>query len=873
VATRTLQIVLAGDAGSASRAFKQVERDSERMGKKVDREGGRIRGFATITSKGMGRVGLAAGGMAAAGAGAAALLAKSFVTGATSIDESLSKNRVLFGKHAEQVEKWSKNTAQFLGISRQAALEAAGTFGNLFTALDLGPKKSQQMSTALVGLAADLASFNNATPEEALEAIRSGLVGETEPLRRFGVNLNDATLRAEALRMGLVKTTKESLEPQTKALAVNSLLFKQTEKAQGDFQRTSGGLANQQRILKAQLADTGAELGGKLMPFALRAAKALNSLFDSSSSGGRVIQGLGRAFGRAADWIKGAMQDAIQWVERFRKRNKEDIDGVIAAMRSLAKWARNVFDTVVDVIRPVLPHTKRILEGVVQVIRGLIRIVSGLISGDWDRVWDGAKDIVGGALRALRGVITGSFAFLKAAVSKLGKRLVDELGDALGGLWTVVRDGVKSGVRKGIDAAKGALGDIVGSLNPFGDGMGKIGRRIGEGIGKTMLPPLGGFGSAGGLQGASKALAPFAALGGRFGLAVTSGKYGRENKLTSSGNVSYHSTGEALDIGGNQTAMLNFAKMVAAKYGGQLAELIHTPLGFSISNGAKVPPFAQADHYDHVHVALDLGRPGPGDGWGRKPKTGDGPGVVGAFRRAIQTTNAPRKAALALFAAGIVESGLRNLSYGDADSEGALQLRVGLHGRSLARDPYRSALAFLTRGFTGRGGAIALARGGMRAAQIAQAVQGSAYPGRYGQVLGQASRYLAAGSGRSGGGGGGGGSGGGGGGGGTGPVIERDRGTTSLGAIPRGPGASLGPAGELVRAETQEARARAQDNLKKLIKSRQRQIALKRSRLRLIRKVMRGKIPKTRRLRLLQEEGQLVEEIDALASKRAWTRT
>lgn len=118
--------------------------------------------------------------------------------------------------------------------------------------------------------------------------------------------------------------------------------------------------------------------------------------------------------------------------------------------------------------------------------------------------------------------------------------------------------------------------------------------------------------------------------------------------------------------------------------------------------------------------------------------------VVSAFRRAIRRTGAPRIAQLALWMAGIVESGLRNLAYGDADSEGALQLRTGLHGRGLARNPFAAALAFLTRGFTGRGGAIDIAASNpdLSAGQVAQAVQGSAFPSRYDQVRAQAMRYL-----------------------------------------------------------------------------------------------------------------------------------
>jgi hypothetical protein len=129
-------------------------------------------------------------------------------------------------------------------------------------------------------------------------------------------------------------------------------------------------------------------------------------------------------------------------------------------------------------------------------------------------------------------------------------------------------------------------------------------------------------------------------------------------------------------------------------------------------------------------------------------------GVVSAFNRAIDKTNAGPKAEMALWMAGIVESGLRNLPYGDRDSQGALQLRTGLHGAALARDPYGSALAFLTRGFYGKGGAISLAarNPAWTAGMVAQNVQGSAFPERYDLVRNQALQFF---KGKGGGGGGG----------------------------------------------------------------------------------------------------------------------
>lgn len=211
-----------------------------------------------------------------AGGAAIAQFAKESIKAASDLSESVSKAKVVFGDSSKEVMKFAENSATAFGQSKQQAIEAAGTFGNLFVSMKLGQKESAGMSTSLVRLASDLASFNNTDPAEALEALRAGLVGETEPLRRFGINLNDATLKAEAMALGL-EFVGDQMTPATKAQAAYSLILKQSTTAQGDFARTSAGLANQQRIMTAQFEDAKAALGEKLLPVALKFVGFLNS--------------------------------------------------------------------------------------------------------------------------------------------------------------------------------------------------------------------------------------------------------------------------------------------------------------------------------------------------------------------------------------------------------------------------------------------------------------------------------------------------------------------------------------------------------------------------------------------------------------------
>lgn len=241
------------------------DRGTKKLGGSLDRLTGQAKSFGVA-------MGLAFG------ASTVVDFARDSIKAASDLGESMSKTNVVFGKSAKSVVDFSRNAATSMGQSNQQALEATATFGNLFVSMRIGQPQAAGMSMKMVQLASDMASFNNVSPEETLVALRAGLVGETEPLRRFGVNINDASLKAEAMRLGLGKIGP-TLTASQRAQASYSLILKQSKTAQGDFARTSGGLANQQRILAAQFIDTKAAIGEALLPVALALVKWFNSAF------------------------------------------------------------------------------------------------------------------------------------------------------------------------------------------------------------------------------------------------------------------------------------------------------------------------------------------------------------------------------------------------------------------------------------------------------------------------------------------------------------------------------------------------------------------------------------------------------------------
>lgn len=261
--------------------FRQAQKAAADLGEEVNRTNRKIRDSAGQSTTAMGKLGGAIvkhqdairnAGLVAAGA--LALLVKSSVSAASDLQESMSKIDAVFGTSASEIVAWSEDSASAMVMSQQKALEAAGTYGNLFSAFGLNKGDAADMSKTLVQLAADLASFNNTSVDEALTAIQSGISGETEPLKRYGAVLSDVRLKEEALALGIISSTKDALDPAVKAQAAYSLILKDTALAQGDVERTADGLANTQKRASAEFENAKAALGTDLLPVVTEITKA-----------------------------------------------------------------------------------------------------------------------------------------------------------------------------------------------------------------------------------------------------------------------------------------------------------------------------------------------------------------------------------------------------------------------------------------------------------------------------------------------------------------------------------------------------------------------------------------------------------------------
>ena len=213
--------------------------------------------------------------------------------------------------------------AKAYGSSKQAILDGAAAIGLIVKGAGQSASESAALGNRMVKLAADAESFYNVPLSLALEKIRAGLIGEYEPMRAFGGQLSEETVAAEAVALGLAKTTKE-VDIHAKTAARASLIVKSLSDAEGDLARTADSAKNQARTLSGTIDNLAVAMGTALMPITKEVIAALNdltqSLINVGEKGGdattgwinRVAEGFGvirRNIGDFAKFSYNAMAD------------------------------------------------------------------------------------------------------------------------------------------------------------------------------------------------------------------------------------------------------------------------------------------------------------------------------------------------------------------------------------------------------------------------------------------------------------------------------------------------------------------------------------------------------------------------------------
>ncbi len=232
---------------------------------------------------------------------------------------------VTFPNMSKKIDDFAKNAIKSFGLSETMAKQYSGLYGAMAKAFGFAEGQAYDMATTLAGLAGDVASFYNIDQDLAYTKLKSVFSGETETLKDLGIVMTQNALDAYALANGYGKVTAKMSEAEKVTLRY-MFVQDQLAAATGDFVRTSGGWANQVRVLSLQFNSLKATIGQGLINLFTPILKVVNTLiaklatlasafkaFTELITGNKAsegISGVGSSAGAAAADLSGATDAA-----------------------------------------------------------------------------------------------------------------------------------------------------------------------------------------------------------------------------------------------------------------------------------------------------------------------------------------------------------------------------------------------------------------------------------------------------------------------------------------------------------------------------------------------------------------------------------
>lgn len=441
---------------------------------------------------------------------------------------------VTFGeKGAAVVEDFAKKAAGSFGMSELSAKKFTGTMGAMLKSMNLDDDAVQDMSLALTGLAGDMASFYNLDAEEAFSKLRSGISGETEPLKQLGINMSVANLEAYALSQGINTAWKEMSAAEQATLRYQYIM-QATADAQGDFARTSDSYANQQRILQLNLENLSASIGGKVLPIITQFSGLLNDLFAGNLS----VEGFATRIGtEIGNLITGFSANLPAMMETGTQLIGSVVEGVSRSLPQVIAAGSQVLDQLVsglqsglpgmvesgmdallgflDTITAGLPNALQmgfdllmtVAEGIINKIPDLIARLPVLVSeiakfftANFPKFVEmGGKLIfqtASGLIQSIPEIINAAGDLVEALMTyfvyrvkgflDIGKNIVSGIWDGMKSRWTDMTNWITQKVNGIISTVKGVLG-IHSPSKVFAE----IGKYSAEGIGVGFSDQIG----------------------------------------------------------------------------------------------------------------------------------------------------------------------------------------------------------------------------------------------------------------------------------------------------------------------------------------------------------------------------------------------
>ena len=441
---------------------------------------------------------------------------------------------VTFGeKGAAAVEDFAKKAAGSFGMSELSAKKFTGTMGAMLKSMNLDDAAVQDMSLALTGLAGDMASFYNLDAEEAFSKLRSGISGETEPLKQLGINMSVANLEAYAMSQGINTAWKEMSAAEQATLRYQYIM-QATADAQGDFARTSDSYANQQRILQLNMENLSASIGGKVLPIITQFSGLLNDLFAGNLSVegfatrigteiGNLITGFsanlpammeagGQLIGSVVEGVSRSLPQVIaagsQVLDQLVSGLQSGLPGMVeSGMDALLSFIDTITAGLPDALQMGFDLLMTVAEGIINKIPDLIARLPVLVSeiakfftANFPKFVEmGGKLIfqtASGIIQSIPEIINAAGDLVEALLTyfiyrvkgflDIGKNIVSGIWDGMKARWTDMTNWISQKVSGIVSTVKGVLG-IHSPSKVFAE----IGKYSAEGIGVGFSDQIG----------------------------------------------------------------------------------------------------------------------------------------------------------------------------------------------------------------------------------------------------------------------------------------------------------------------------------------------------------------------------------------------
>lgn len=458
----------AGKAGDPLK--KELPKDGEQAGNETKRRlrdalSNPLKGVKTGFKKFFGKEGKTAGdefkrnlnntikvglgvGLAGIGAGGAMFL-KDAIGEASDLEQSLGALDAVFKDNSGTMKQYSDEAAQTMGLSKNEYNELATLLG---TQLKVGGLDGTDLTSGvqdLMVLSGDLASMFGGTSEEANTAIAALLRGETEPIRKYGVSIDQAAIQNKALEMGLVSAGEE-MDASAKQQATLALLYDQTADAQGNFARENDTLAGKTARARAAFDNMKATVGEALLPVLTSAMEYVNSsVVPALENLAKGVQAVVDWITKNQDWLLpiaaavGAIVVAyIAWV---------GITSLLATAQAALNAVLNanpiglIVLAIIGLVAAlvVLYHKNEWFRDFINATWQKIKDVAAAVA-DWfmntalpvlKAAWDG---IAAGAIWLYENAILPAWNGIKAAVSAVADWVVNSLVPWLQSAWTAI---------------------------------------------------------------------------------------------------------------------------------------------------------------------------------------------------------------------------------------------------------------------------------------------------------------------------------------------------------------------------------------------------------------------------------------------------